>query len=46
MEIKKKLLKLLFGIKDFVKILFYLCIKKFLYVFLIFRILFLKIVGI
>lgn len=43
---QKKLSKLLFGIKDFAKISSYLCIKKLLHAFLIFRILFLKIVGI
>lgn len=46
METKKKLSKLLFGIKDFAIISSYLCIKKLLHAFLIFRISFLKIVGI
>lgn len=40
------MVKLLFGIKDFAIISSYLCIKKLLHAFLIFRILFLKIVGI
>lgn len=38
----KKIVKLLFGIKDFAIISSYLCIKKLLHAFLIFRILFLK----